>query len=128
MAIFKKNNNLVFRRGESMKKIILGLSLSFVTLFATNITLGVVPQQSPLKLSKKWLKITTYLKNETGINVVFNTEKSIPQFENSLYRGNYDIAYMNPYHFIVAKDKQNYRAFVRAKKYSWYLSCERRTD
>lgn len=99
-----------------MKKIILGLSLSFVTLFATNITLGVVPQQSPLKLSKKWLKITTYLKNETGINVVFNTEKSIPQFENSLYRGNYDIAYMNPYHFIVAKDKQNYRAFVRAKK------------
>jgi len=84
--------------------------------FANEITLGVVPQQSPLKLSKKWLAITNYLEKETGIKVVFKTERSIPKFEEQLYAGKYDISYMNPYHFIVANKQQGYEAFVRAKK------------
>jgi len=83
---------------------------------ATQITLGVVPQQSPLKLAKKWSSITKYLEKETGIEVIFKTEQSIPKFENKLYAGEYDISYMNPYHFIVANKNQNYEAFIRAKK------------
>ena len=98
-----------------MKKILSLIALSSL-LFSQEITLGVVPQQSPLKLSKKWLKITDYLYKETGIKVLFKTERSIPTFEKELYLGNYDIAYMNPYHFIVANKKQNYQAFTRADK------------
>lgn len=98
-----------------MKKLL--LLLIFVAYgFANELTLGIVPQQSPLKLSKKWLKVTKYLKEETGINVVFKTKSSIPLFEKDLYNGVYDIAYMNPYHFILASKKQNYTAFIRAKK------------
>ena len=85
-------------------------------LFSQEITLGVVPQQSPLELSKKWLKITNYLSQEIGVNVVFRTEKSIQVFEDKLYNGEYDIAYMNPYHFIIANRKQNYSAFARSKE------------
>ena len=85
-------------------------------LFSQEIVLGVVPQQSPLELSKKWLKITNYLHEKIGIEVVFKTEKSISLFEEKLYNGEYDIAYMNPYHFIVANKKQNYSAFVRSKE------------
>ena len=99
-----------------MKKSILIILFLSTFLFSTEITLGVVPQQSPLKLSKKWLKVTNYLYKETGIKVVFKTESSIPKFEKKLYAGEYDISYMNPYHFIVANEKQNYKAFTRAKK------------
>jgi phosphonate transport system substrate-binding protein len=83
---------------------------------ATEITFGIVPQQSPLKLAKKWNSITQYLEKETGIKIIFKTEKSIPLFEKKLYEGEYDLAYMNPYHFIVANKTQNYTAFIRAKK------------
>ncbi|MGB1226939.1 MAG: phosphate/phosphite/phosphonate ABC transporter substrate-binding protein [Poseidonibacter sp.] len=98
-----------------MKKLILIL-IAITYSFGTEITLGVVPQQSPLKLSKKWIKITDYLYKETGIKVIFKTERSIPKFEDRLNRGHYDIAYMNPYHLIVANKKENYEAFIRAKK------------
>jgi len=98
-----------------IKKTLLLLVIGTYTL-ANQITLGVVPQQSPLKLAKKWSSITQYLEKETGIKIIFKTEKSIPLFEKKLYEGAYDISYMNPYHFIVANQKQNYTAFVRAKK------------
>jgi len=98
-----------------MKKLLLVALVASYT-FSSEITLGVVPQQSPLKLSKKWLKITNYLYNETGIKVIFKTQRSIPKFEKELYAGNYDISYMNPYHFIVANQKQSYEAFTRANK------------
>ena len=98
-----------------MKKIIVVLLIATYA-FSTDLILGIVPQQSPLKLSKKWLQVTSYLKQETGINVIFKTEKSIPSFETKLYSGAYDLAYMNPYHFVLANDKKNYTAFIRAKK------------
>ncbi len=98
-----------------MKKIFI-LLLATTYLLSTEITIGIVPQQSPLKLSKKWLKVTNYLYEETGIKVIFKTEKSIPKFEKELYAGNYDISYMNPYHFIIANKKQGYQAFTRANK------------
>ncbi|QKJ22975.1 phosphate/phosphite/phosphonate ABC transporter substrate-binding protein [Poseidonibacter lekithochrous] len=98
-----------------MKKLIL-LMLLVVYGYSAQLVLGVVPQQSPLKLAKKWLKVTKYLEEQTGIKVVFKTETSIPKFEKMLYAGKYDIAYMNPYHFIVAKKTQNFEAFTRADK------------
>ncbi len=99
-----------------MKRVLALLLVLSISAFAVELTLGVVPQQSPLKLSKKWKKITQYLHDETGIKVIFKTERSIPSFEKVLYSGGYDIAYMNPYHFIVANKQQNYEAFTRANK------------
>ena len=83
---------------------------------AEKLTLGVVPQQSPLKMFKAWKPITKYLSEKTGHEIVFKTEKSIAEFEKVLYSGGYDLAYVNPYHFIIANRKQNYQAAVRAKK------------
>jgi len=98
-----------------LKKISL-LLLMAVFAYSTEISLGVVPQQSPLKLAKKWKAITQYLEKETGIKVIFKTESSIPKFEKKLYAGAYDISYMNPYHFVVANKTKKYEAFIRAKK------------
>jgi len=98
-----------------MKSIALILLCSSV-LLAKNITLGVVPQQSPLKLTKKWSKITNYLTHKTGVKVIFKTENSIPAFEKKLYAGEYDFAYSNPYHFVLANKSQQYEAKIRANK------------
>ena len=99
-----------------MIKILLRCLLLFPALHAKELTFGVVPQQSPLKLSKKWNQITQYLTQTTGITVIFKTESSIPLFEEKLYSGEYDLAYMNPYHFVVANNKVNYQAKIRANK------------
>lgn len=100
------------------------MRLAFITLFLVcmsslvsgDIIMGVVPQQSPLKLLKVWSPIAKYLTKETGEKVVFKTEKSIPKFEEALYSGRYDFAYMNPYHYVVAHKKQNYLASIRSSK------------
>lgn len=101
-----------------MKKITLGLVLCVLSVpaVAEKLTLGVVPQQSPLKMFKAWKPITQYLSEKTGHEVTFKTEKSIAEFEKVLYSGGYDLAYVNPYHFVVANRKQNYQAAVRADK------------
>ena len=78
--------------------------------------MGVVPQQSPIKLLKVWSPIAKYLSDVTGQKIVFKTEKSIPKFEKELYAGKYDFAYMNPYHYVIANKKQAYEAAVRSTK------------
>ncbi len=94
--------------------------LTFFTIATTSlhadIIMGIVPQQSPLKLLKVWKPISTYLSEQTGEKIIFKTEKSINKFEEVLYNGGYDFAYMNPYHYVVANKKQNYIAHVRANK------------
>lgn len=100
-----------------MKKALYYLIIS--CCFSMNlhaITLGVVPQQSPLKLMKVWTPIAQYLKKETGIDITLKIESSITNFEKVLYSGGYDFAYMNPYHYVVAHQKKAYQAKVRADK------------
>ena len=101
------------------KKMILCLVFLWVMplmAVAEQYTLGVVPQQSPLKLFKTWKPIADYLSAETGHEVVFKTEKSIAKFEAVLYSGGYDMAYMNPYHYVIAQRRQGFQAGVRANK------------
>ncbi len=98
-----------------MKAMII-LFLLLTSSFSKDIILGVVPQQSPIILSKKWIPLTKELSKLTGYNIIFKTEPSIPLFEKALYSGQYDIAYMNPYHFVMANKKLNFEAKLRADK------------
>ena len=101
---------------KALFPVVLILCSLSANVSAEKLSLGVVPQQSPLKMFNAWKPITEYLSEKTGHEVVFKTEKSIAEFEKVLYSGGYDLAYVNPYHFIVANRKQDYRAAVRAKK------------
>ena len=95
------------------------ISLIFIIVtgtYAQEISLGVVPQESPSKLFSVWKPIAQYLSRTTGEKIVFKTEKSIPLFEKSLLRGTYDFAYVNPAQFIQINTKMKYSADVRARK------------
>ncbi|PWQ95595.1 PhnD/SsuA/transferrin family substrate-binding protein [Leucothrix pacifica] len=101
-----------------MKALLLSFSLLCLSgaVFAKEYTLGIVPQQSPIKLYKSWKPVTDYLSEKTGFKVTLKTEKSIAEFEKVLYDGGYDLSYMNPFHYTVANERQHYDAVVRAKK------------
>ena len=81
--------------------------------YAADVSFGIVPQQSAKKLAAKWGPIFLYLSEKTGHNISFATAKDIPTFEKRLLSGEYDIAYMNPYHYTVFSQKPGYEAFAR---------------
>ncbi|EAR61003.1 phosphate/phosphite/phosphonate ABC transporter substrate-binding protein [Neptuniibacter caesariensis] len=82
---------------------------------ADTLTLGIVPQQSAKKLARLWTPITGYLSEKAGVKITFSTARDIPTFEKRLLAGEYDIAYMNPYHFTVFNQKPGYQALAKQK-------------
>lgn len=74
---------------------------------------AVVPQQAASKLAKLWVPILKYVSADTGINIKFKTATNIPVFEQRLARGEYDFAYMNPYHYVVFHEVPGYQAFAK---------------
>lgn len=75
--------------------------------------LGVVPQQSAKVLAKNWTPLVQYLSKETGIKIKFATAKDIPTFEQRLSGRVYQLAYMNPYHFVHYHQTAGYQALVK---------------
>jgi phosphonate transport system substrate-binding protein len=72
-----------------------------------------VPQQNATKLARLWTPICNYLSRQTGYRFVFKTAKDIPTFEKRVAAGEYDLAYMNPYHYTVFSVDPGYRAFAK---------------
>ncbi len=80
-----------------------------------NLSFSVVPQQSATKLARLWTPILSYLGERTGYRFQFKTAPNIPTFEKRLAAGEYDMAYMNPYHYTVFHRAPGYRAFAKEK-------------
>ena len=79
------------------------------------LTFGIVPQQSAQKLARNWGPVCAYLSEKTGIDIRFTTAPDIPEFERRLANSQYDIAYMNPYHYTVFCRSPGYIAFAKQK-------------
>jgi phosphonate transport system substrate-binding protein len=80
---------------------------------APTLSIGIVPQQNATKLARLWTPICNYLSRQTGYRFVFKTAKDIPTFEKRVAAGEYDLAYMNPYHYTVFSVDPGYRAFAK---------------
>jgi len=78
-------------------------------------TFGVVPQQSASELARAWIPLFNVLGARAGFGLRFATAADIPTFERRLAAGEYDFAYMNPYHYTVFSQKPGYRAFAHEK-------------
>ncbi|MCG9682946.1 phosphate/phosphite/phosphonate ABC transporter substrate-binding protein [Vibrio sp. Isolate23] len=91
------------------------LTLLSASLHAESITFGVVPQHSASKLAKQWAPIIEYLSEKTGQKIVFSTAPDIPMFEQRLRNGEYDLAYMNPYHYTIFSVSPGYDAIAKAR-------------
>jgi len=79
------------------------------------LTFAIVPQQSAMRLAEIWIPLLERLSQISNLDIRFATAKDIPTFEACLSKGAYDIAYMNPYHYITFQAISGYRAFAREK-------------
>ncbi|RJG42458.1 phosphate/phosphite/phosphonate ABC transporter substrate-binding protein [Motilimonas pumila] len=82
---------------------------------STSLTFGIVPQQSASKLVKRWGPLLQQLSLHSGVDIRFATAPDIPTFEQRLSQGQYDIAYMNPYHYVEFHQRVGYNAIAKAK-------------
>lgn len=80
---------------------------------AKPLTFGVVPQQSASRLAEEWGPLLAEVSRRAGVPLVFRTAPSIPVFEERLGQGEFDLAYMNPYHYVVFHKATGYRAFAK---------------
>lgn len=79
------------------------------------LSFGVVPQQAASKLARLWTPILGYLSDRCGYQLQFKTAPNIPSFEKRVAAGEYDLAYMNPYHYTVFHRSPGYQAIAKQK-------------
>ena len=89
---------------------LLGVSFSAP---AADYTLAVVPQASPAETHRRWAPFAEHLQRATGQRLQLRVYRTFDEFETELVNGLVDFAYMNPYHFLMARKAQGYLPLVR---------------
>ena len=79
------------------------------------LTVGIVPQFPPEQIFAAWQPVIKALEARVGGEFELRSFQSIPDFEAAFSRGELDIAYMNPYHYVTFSKKPGYRAFAKQK-------------
>jgi phosphonate transport system substrate-binding protein len=103
------------RRASILLGWVIALLLAWQPVSAqSTYTISIVPQVSPLDIYKNWKPLTDYLSRATGSVFVIQLQNSIPEFEETLIKGQPDFAFMNPYHLVMARKHQPYIPLVRS--------------
>lgn len=91
------------------------MSLGSVSSAADQLTykVGIVPQFDAREIYKIWRPILDHVEKDTGIRLELEGAPTIPEFEKQFIAGEFDFAYMNPYHILVAREHQGYIPLVR---------------
>ena len=74
---------------------------------------GVVPQYEARELASIWQPLLRMIGEQAGVSLTLKGAPNIPAFEQALNQGEYDFAYMNPYHSLVAHQAQGYTPLLR---------------
>lgn len=74
---------------------------------------GVFPMMPLNKLYEVYSPISADFSNKTGRRVILRSAPSFESFETSLFREEYDIAFIQPFDFLEAHDKHNYLPMAR---------------
>ncbi len=88
-----------------------------------HLTIGVVPQFQQRHIFKIWHTVLDALETKTHCHFELVSSSTITDFETSFKDGLFDLAYMNPYHAVIAHKAQGYEPLVRsgAKKLTGIL-------
>ncbi len=89
------------------------LSLAGANLFAEEFTFGVVPQFTTQRINDIWSPLLAELSARSGDTYTLTIEPDINEFESAFQRGDYDFAYMNPWHGVIANEAQGYLPIIR---------------
>ncbi|MBI3545607.1 MAG: phosphate/phosphite/phosphonate ABC transporter substrate-binding protein [Gammaproteobacteria bacterium] len=98
----------------SLQMLMGGITL----LHAADVTVigfGVGPQQSASELAKRWTPLLEYLSHKTGYTIQFQTSKDIPTYQQAMKAGQFDVVYINPYHYTLFHKTTGYDVFAQEK-------------
>lgn len=91
----------------------LGLGQGLAANAAESLTFAVVPQFPPEQIYRTWKPVLDEIATLSGQPLELKTYPSIPDFEAAFIKGEPDIAFMNPYHMIMANKAAGYLPIIR---------------
>ncbi len=94
------------------------VALSFTSAFASSqkYIVSVVPQLQTTDIQKTWGSFLRELSKQTGFEFEIKHYATIPLFEKGLENGEPDIAFMNPYHAVMAYEWNKYEPIIHDKE------------
>lgn len=95
--------------------IVVGVILQLVAAgsHADEFSIGVVPQFTAEKIQETWVPILNELQRQTGHSFSLRGSQSTQAFQQEYLAGQFDFAYMDPYHYLRAAKSQGYIPLVR---------------
>jgi phosphonate transport system substrate-binding protein len=87
--------------------------LPCLTNAETIYSIGVVPQFEARRIAEIWQPILAEISQLSGVKLELKASPNIPAFEQQFTAGEFDFAYMNPYHAIIANKKPGYTPLLR---------------
>ena len=90
----------------------IALFLAWPANAETTYRFGIVPQQNLKVMTKLWPQVLAMVEKRSGIHLEYKSTNDIVSFEKAMKEGEYDFAYMNPYHYAVMFSDR-YSAFAR---------------
>ena len=111
-------SKMLIMRSKIVSSFVVGALVLFSSLALAesdekSYTFGIVPQFDARRIHSIWRPILDELQQRTGLKFSLRGASSIPVFEQEFAKGDFDFAYMNPYHILVANQKQGYLPLVR---------------
>lgn len=79
-------------------------------------TIAIIPQSQIGEIFERWTPFLKKLSAISGVELELKPYNTIKQFEQDLFKGVPDFAYMNPYETLEAKTSQGYIPLVRDKE------------
>lgn len=79
------------------------------------LTVAVVPQFPAAALHRDWVPLLDRLTAMVGVDFRLQLQPTIPRFEADVLAGGADVAYMNPYHQVMAHRAQGYLPLARSR-------------
>lgn len=79
------------------------------------LVVAVVPQFPAAVLHRDWTPLLDQLARRLGVEFRLQLQTTIPRFESDVFSGAADLAYLNPYHQVMAQREQGYVPLVRSK-------------
>lgn len=102
---------------QLLRVAVTALCLTFLAAGAAGarrpLRVGVSPQFKRETLEATWLPILDELAQRTELELELVVDDDIQIFEQRVLRGDVDLAYINPYTFLIARQKTRYEPLVR---------------
>lgn len=77
------------------------------------LTISIVPQFPLEQIYTIWSPLLAELRRQSGIELALKPYATIPDFELAFRKGEMDVAYLNPYHAVMARKAAGYIPIVR---------------